>query len=162
MKRKGVLGLISLLISLVPGCEGTRVEPSPSVEVRPAETQSAPLAAPNPPPATAPLAAPNPRFVESVEHYENSGSVVWAAGYEGQLIAGLDGSEYLPYSGRAVERVQDLLRTRGLYSGPVNGVLDPPTMNAIAQFQDATNTLGVSGIPTPRTRQMLRQGSHTI
>jgi hypothetical protein len=146
------------------------VDPPASRGDPPAEASTAvpripfppPPADPNPPLSTAPLASPNPRFAESIQQYETSGTTVWANGYEGELIAGLDGSEYIPYSDRAVEGVQDLLRTRGLYAGPVNGVLDPPTMQAIAEFQEATQTLGVSGIPTPRTRQMLRQGSHTI
>jgi hypothetical protein len=44
--------------------------------------------------------------------------------------------------------------------GPINGVLDGPTMRAIYAFQEA-NHLQLCGVPTPHTRKMLAQGSHT-
>lgn len=90
-----------------------------------------------------------------------SGRTVWATGYEG-VIAGLDGHLYEGYQPFTVEWTQEVLLERGLYAGPVNGVLDPPTMQAIYAFQDASLGLQRSGVPTPRTRLLLAQGSHTF
>jgi hypothetical protein len=42
----------------------------------------------------------------------------------------------------------------------MNGILDPPTMKSIYAFQEA-NRLQRCGVPTPRTRKVLEQGSHT-
>jgi hypothetical protein len=77
------------------------------------------------------------------------------------LIVGLDGELYEPYLPATIERVQVGLRTRGLYDGPVNGILDAPTMRAIYEFQEASYGLQRCGVPTPRTRRLLEQGSHT-
>ena len=76
------------------------------------------------------------------------------------LISGLDGALYLPYRPATIQWVQKALRERGLYEGPMNGILDWPTMKSIYAFQEA-NKLQRCGVPTPRTRQMLEQGSHT-
>ena len=83
---------------------------------------------------------------------------VWAKGVP--FIAGLDGALYDPYRPAAIERVQKALRERGLYVGPINGILDRPTMKSIYAFQEA-NKLQRCGVPTPHTRKMLEQGSHT-
>jgi peptidoglycan hydrolase-like protein with peptidoglycan-binding domain len=58
------------------------------------------------------------------------------------------------------KRVQEELRARGLYSGPVNGVIGPNTQAAIAQFQLSwpmpvhgmldENTLAALGIQPPQ------------
>jgi hypothetical protein len=92
---------------------------------------------------------------------EGSGVTVWAKGFQGQLIAGLDGGLYEPYRHATIERVQKALRDRGLYAGPMNGVLDRPTMKSIYAFQEANDSLQRCGVPTPHTRKMLKQGSHT-
>jgi len=92
---------------------------------------------------------------------EGAGVTVWAKGHEGEAIAGLDGSLYDPYRREVIGFVQEELKTRGLYPGPVNMVLDAPTMNAIFAFQKATGALTPCGVPTPRTRALLEQGSHT-
>ena len=92
---------------------------------------------------------------------EGTGQIPWAEGYKGLFIEGLDGGLYPPYNPGTIERVQRALTERGLYSGPVNGILDVPTMKAIYSFQKATHVLQVCGVPTPRTRKMLEQGSHT-
>jgi len=92
---------------------------------------------------------------------EGSGKMAWAKGFAGQLIAGLDGELYEPYRTITIERIQRLIKERGLYTGPINGILDKPTMKAIYTFQEATHTLQMCGVPTPRTRRMLEQGSHT-
>lgn len=76
-------------------------------------------------------------------------------------IRGLDGEIYPAYKPTVIERVQRALQDRGLYQGPVNGILDKPTMQAIYEFQKANGILQRSGIPTPRTRMLLHQGSHT-
>ena len=92
---------------------------------------------------------------------EGSGVVLWSTEFRGYLIAGLDGGLYEPYRPAVIERVQKVLRERGLYTGPMNGILDLPTMKSIYAFQEATDNLQRCGIPTPYTRKMLEQGSHT-
>jgi hypothetical protein len=91
---------------------------------------------------------------------EGSGVAVWAKDYRGLLISGLDGAMYVPYPSATIQHVQKALLERGLYAGPINGVLDLPTMKAIYLFQEANN-LQRCGVPTPNTRKMLVQGSHT-
>jgi len=88
------------------------------------------------------------------------GVAVWARHYQGVFIAGLDGALYDPYPPATIRRVQQALRRRGLYAGPMNGILDSPTMKSIYAFQQANN-LQPCGVPTPHTRTMLEQGSHT-
>jgi peptidoglycan hydrolase-like protein with peptidoglycan-binding domain len=78
-----------------------------------------------------------------------------------QLVVGLDGAFYESYRPATIERIQQALKNRGLYSGAINGSLDPGTMQAIYAFQKAHYNLQLNGIPTPRTRLMLEQGSHT-
>jgi hypothetical protein len=92
---------------------------------------------------------------------KGSGEVAWAKELTGVFIAGLDGGLYVPYTPITIQRTQTALTDRGLYAGPVNGVLDLPTMKAIYAFQKATHILQLCGVPTPRTRRMLEQGSHT-
>lgn len=84
----------------------------------------------------------------------DSGKTVWAEGF-------FDGGSSEPYRPKVIERIQRALKARGLYGGPVNGVLDKPTMKAIYAFQRMAGTLQISGVPTPRTRRLLEQGSHT-
>jgi hypothetical protein len=91
---------------------------------------------------------------------EGSGVAVWAKGYPGLFIAGLDGALYDAYPLATIQRVQQALKERGLYAGPMNGILDSPTMKAIYAFQEASK-LQRCGVPTPHTRKMLEQGSHT-
>jgi hypothetical protein len=95
------------------------------------------------------------------ELLEGSGVTAWADEFPGVLIAGLDGGLYVPYKQTTIERVQKALQRRGLYVGPVNGILDRPTMKSIYEFQQANVNLQRCGIPTPHTRDMLEQGSHT-
>ena len=92
---------------------------------------------------------------------EGSGVMVWANNFPKQLILGLDGDLYEPYAGTTIEVVQKALWDRGLYAGPMNGILDLPTMKSIYAFQEANRILQRCGIPTPHTRKMLKQGSHT-
>jgi hypothetical protein len=90
-----------------------------------------------------------------------TGETAWAEGFEGDLVLGLDGALYQAYNASTIKRVQSVMKDRGLYSGPLNGVLDPPTMESIYTFQKAIPYLLHSGVPTPRTRKLLKQGSHT-
>jgi peptidoglycan hydrolase-like protein with peptidoglycan-binding domain len=73
----------------------------------------------------------------------------------------MDGELYEPYRADIIRHIQQVLKERGLYAGPINGILDRPTMKAIYSFQQATRILQMCGVPTPNTRKMLRQGSHT-
>jgi hypothetical protein len=72
------------------------------------------------------------------------------------LVRGLDGGDYEPYASSVVQRVQEALQTRGLYSGAIDGILGEATMEAIGQFQ-RQNNLQVCGVPTPQTRRLLMQ-----
>jgi hypothetical protein len=114
----------------------------------------------SPPPAPPPIELKD-HLIAPPQQLEGSGKTVWAKGYRGQLIAGLDGGLYEPYRAATIERVQRVLYDRGLYPGPVNGILDLPTMKAIYAFQEANHNLQMCGVPTPHTRKMLEQGSHT-
>jgi putative peptidoglycan binding protein len=87
--------------------------------------------------------------------------VAWATGFRGTFIVGLDGALYNPYRASTVQWVQQILTERGLYSGPANGILDTETMRAIYEFQRANGILQPCGVPTPLTRKLLEQGSHT-
>lgn len=87
---------------------------------------------------------------------------MWANGFEWELIVGVDGNIYPAYKASTIEQTQLLLARRGLYHGPANGILDQPTMEAICILQEAAIGMQVSGIPTPRTRMLLEQGSHTF
>jgi hypothetical protein len=105
---------------------------------------------------------PTPTILPDEPHLmDGSGLTVWAKEFEGQLIEGLDGNLYEAYARPVIEHVQKALNDRGLYNGPVNGVLDRPTMKSIFAFQNANYQLQHCGIPTPHTRKMLEQGSHT-
>ena len=86
---------------------------------------------------------------------------VIAPHHDRALVTGLDGGLYEAYRPGTIERVQRALIARELYRGPVNGILDEPTLKAIYAFQKMTRTLQVCGVPTPRTRKLLEQGSHT-
>ncbi|MDX1439629.1 MAG: peptidoglycan-binding domain-containing protein [Rubricoccaceae bacterium] len=91
-----------------------------------------------------------------------TGSMLDAQQGEG-LILGLDGERYeAGYLRVTIARTQVALRQRGLYLGPITGVLDPRTMQAVYEFQEASYGLLRCGIPTPRTRRLLEQGSHTF
>jgi hypothetical protein len=98
---------------------------------------------------------------ETAEPLPGSGRMSWAQGFEGELIMGLDGGLYLPYSAATIRHIQSVMKNRGLYAGPLNGVLDAPTMGSIYTFQEATDSLQRCGVPTPNTRNLLEQGSHT-
>jgi hypothetical protein len=133
--------------------------------------QQAPGPSAPPPNQSLPLPTPPlepPRKSEVAEIQEatpqlpgTTGKTAWAQGFEGDLILGLDGAVYVAYDGTTIKRVQSVMKNRGLYSGPLNGVLDPPTMESIYSFQEANPYLLRCGVPTPRTRKLLEQGSHT-
>ena len=107
------------------------------------------------------MKAPGKRLVIALMALLSCASPQFAAQKDERPIRGLDGLLYEPYKAVTIERTQRALRDRGLYSGPINGILDPPTMQAIYAFQKASYNLQMCGVPTPRTRMMLEQGSHT-
>src|SRR5262249_19013521 len=129
----------------------------------PVQKPSLPAAIKTPPPQAQPEPNPAKRALpaEPKAPPEGSGIAVWAKEFEGQLVAGRDGALYEPYRPSTIERVQRALIERGLYAGPVNGVLDEPTMKSVEAFQEANANLQRCGVPTPHTRTMLQQGSHT-
>jgi hypothetical protein len=147
--------LVALL--MMYACTRDRSPQKASTELPRAEHQPEQTTTPSPP---QPRELPEPSAT-ATQSLEGSGKMAWAKGFAGQLIAGLDGELYEPYRTVTIERIQRLIRERGLYTGPINGILDTPTMKAIYAFQEATHILQVCGVPTPRTRKMLEQGSHT-
>jgi hypothetical protein len=150
---------LSIAIVTISGCVSSDPNPEP--------VTAPPMTRPRTPPATPPESPPqsdragDAQEVEPPPLPEGSGQTAWADGFTGQLVLGLDGEVYLPYRAATINRVQTVLKERGLYSGPVNGVLDPPTMKSLYAFQEANYYLQRCGVPTPRTRKLLEQGSHT-
>jgi hypothetical protein len=147
--------LVALL--MMYACTRDRSPQKTTRELPRAEYQPEQTTTPSPP---QPRELPEPASA-ATQSLEGSGKMRWAKGFAGQLIGGLDGELYEPYRSVTIEHVQRIIRERGLYTGPINGILDTPTMKAIYTFQEATHILQVCGVPTPRTRKMLEQGSHT-
>ena len=160
--RASVTGALTGALLMTTGCTRNQSAENPKTAARQAEERSVPPPPPSPPP---PSVSPTPkrsRVLDSeAQSLEGSGRMAWAKGLAGYFIAGLDGGLYEPYRRATIESVQQSLRDRGLYTGPVNGILDAPTMKALFTFQQATHNLQLCGVPTPRTRKMLEQGSHT-
>jgi hypothetical protein len=157
--------LAAVLIAL-SGCAERKQEQAPKPSVNEPQTvPTKPLeTSPTPEMRKSPLAvdkSEREEVQETAEPLPGSGQTAWAQGFEGQLIMGLDGELYLPYSATTIRHVQSVMKNRGLYAGPLNGVLDTPTMESIYTFQEATYDLLRCGVPTPRTRKLLEQGSHT-
>jgi len=156
--------LAAVLIA-VPGCAEHKQEQPANPSVN--ESQTVPASPVNesqtvPTPPLEPSDRPEREEVqETAVPLPGSGQMAWAQGFEGQLIMGLDGGLYLPYSATTIRHLQSVMKNRGLYAGPLNGVLDAPTMESIYTFQEATQHLQRCGVPTPRTRKLLEQGSHT-
>lgn len=59
-------------------------------------------------------------------------------------------------SGPAVMRVQDTLKSRGFYDGPVDGIFGPATEAAVMEFQ-RSKQLAADGVVGPATWQALLQ-----
>src|SRR5262249_40263211 len=140
-RRSGILTRAAcfLLVALLMmyACTRDRSPQKTSPELPRAEQQPEQTTTPSPPHARElpePAATP-PQLLEG------SGKMAWAKGFAGQLIAGLDGELYEPYRTVTIERIQRLIKERGLYTGPINGILDTPTMKAIYTFQEATHIL---------------------
>jgi putative peptidoglycan binding protein len=166
--RAGVTCVLAGALIATSGCAKKRPAESERTPPSPPKQESSP--APSPPPPSPPPPSPPPAVPAAVERrgpataaesLEGSGRVVWAKGVAGYFIAGMDGGLYEPYRAATIERVQQSLRDRGLYGGPINGILDTPTMKALFAFQQANHNLQLCGVPTPRTRKLLEQGSHT-
>jgi len=155
--RAGVICVLAAAVITTSGCGTNRPAEMVGTGSRTVEPQPAPSLPPSLPP---PAQRRAPATAEP-EPLEGSGRMVWAKGLAGYFIAGMDGGLYEPYRAATIERVQRSLRDRGLYAGPINGILDVPTMKALFAFQQANHNLQLCGIPTPRTRKLLEQGSHT-
>jgi Putative peptidoglycan binding domain len=149
--RSVAVGLLTVASIGITGC--ARSEPVQKSVSLPIEKTTTPQ-----PPRENPVGQSLPAEPQLLE---GTGGTVWAKEFPGNLIAGLDGDLYEPYKHKTIERVQKALGDRGLYAGPVNGILDRPTMKSIYAFQEANYNLQRCGVPTPHTRQMLAQGSHT-
>ena len=71
------------------------------------------------------------------------------------LVLGLNGEEYEAYKRSVIEQAQEELTSLGLYAGPADGWLEASTKRALAALQEQ-NSLEASGVPTPKTRRVLR------
>ena len=80
--------------------------------------------------------------------------LAWGAA-PAQAVTGLDGRWYPTYRPAVVRWVQEALKAANAYAGPVNGVLDGATMEALKEFQVKAG-VHPSGVPTPLTRRALR------
>ena len=121
-----------------------------------AEPVAEPPAPVEPEPEPEPPPEPEPEPEESPTT-STPGPIRWA-GSKGNgwiMIRGLDDGTYENYYPSVVKDVQMALQDQGLYNGPISGMLDDMTVNALGEFQKATN-LHVSGMPTPRTREALK------
>jgi hypothetical protein len=83
-----------------------------------------------------------------------SASAQRARDREIHLIQGLDGAPYESYLPEVVQQVQQALQEEGYYKGEITGTLDEDTMRALGEFQKE-HQLAVTGVPTPRTRELL-------
>ena len=137
----------SLALAVAPA--GCQPEPEPEPPKAPEPIPEPVVEAPPPPPPK----PPEPEVGEA--HYIND--TPWAPGAEGKLMQGLDGGRYEPYRARLVRDAQRALFRRKLYDGPVTGVLDKHTMEAVGELQKQ-NGLKASGVLTPRTRDVLDKG----
>jgi len=70
------------------------------------------------------------------------------------VAVGLDGINYLAYRTQLVIEVQERLKALGHYDGPADGFLEGATKKALGRFQDSQG-IWASGVPTPRTRELL-------
>lgn len=121
-----------------------------------AEPVAEPPAPVEPEPEPEPPPEPEPEPEESPTT-STPGPIRWA-GSKGNgwiMIRGLDDGTYENYYPSVVKDVQMALQAQGLYNGPISGMLDDMTVNALGEFQKANN-LHVSGMPTPRTREALK------
>ena len=80
--------------------------------------------------------------------------LVWGTG-EAYAVTGLDGRWYPTYRPQMIRWAQEALKATNAYAGPVNGVLDAATMQALKDFQHRAG-VHPSGVPTPLTRRALR------
>ena len=149
-RKAGLVVVVMVSLMVMGGCQDAP-EPEPVAEQKPTPRPVAPEpepAKPEPPPAPKPAAEPV---------LDAPGTPRWA-GVKGNgwiMIKGLDGGTYENYYPSVVKNVQTALQSQGLYDGPISGVLDEATSNALGEYQKA-NHLRVSGVPTPRTREALK------
>ena len=139
--------IICLVLAVALG--GCQPEPPPPPE-EPEPVPEPVVEAPPPPPP--PPKPPEPEIGEA--HYIKD--TPWAPGSEGKLMLGLDGGRYEPHSARLVRDAQRTLFRQKLYDGPVTGVLDKRTMEAVGELQKQ-NGIKTSGVLSPRTRVVLEK-----
>ncbi len=150
IRTAGPVAVTIVVLLAAAGCQEAP-EPEPVAEREPTEAPKPVEYEPKPaepPPAPKPAAA----AVQGA-----LGTPKWAGVKGGGwiMIQGLDGGTYENYYPSVVKNVQTALQAEGLYAGPISGVLDEATSNALGEYQKANN-LRVSGVPTPRTREALK------
>src|SRR5262245_17588293 len=102
---------VLVALSIVCSCSSnqpiakTPAEPSPSTQ------QASP---PSPPAQSTDANESSPATTVAPPSTKTSGEIAWAKGFEGALIAGLDGALYEPYALTTIERIQRDLTRRGL------------------------------------------------
>jgi hypothetical protein len=159
LQRACAICLAAVLMAL-SGCAERKQEQASKPSVNAPQTTVATPPTLSTPPVESSEKSEREEVQDTATPLPGSGQTVWAQGFEGELIMGLNRELYPPYSATTITHVQSVMKNRGLYAGPLNGVLDAPTMESIYKFQAAYYLLRC-GVPTPRTRQLLEQGSHT-
>ena len=150
IRTAGPVAVTIVVLLAAGGCQEAP-EPEPVAEQEPAEAPKP--VEPEPKPAEPP---PTPKpAATAVEGALGTPQWAGAKGSGWIMIQGLDGGTYENYYPSVVRNVQTALQAEGLYDGPISGVLDEATSNALGEYQKANN-LRVSGVATPRTRQALK------
>ncbi len=151
MTNSTTVALFAVIFSLLTagGCSSAP-EPEPVAKQEPAQPPKPIAPDPEPAPPEEPTPVPKPAAAPAEGAL---GTPVWA-GLKGNgwiMIQGLDGGSYENVCPSVMKNVQVALQAKGLYAGPISGVLDEATLNAIGEYQKA-NGLRVSGVPSPATR----------
>ncbi|MEB3290992.1 MAG: peptidoglycan-binding protein [Leptolyngbya sp.] len=131
----------------------SKLFPAPAAEVTPPGQAVAPNPAPDNPPATTPPSSPPPTTTPSSPPATQPSSPPSSSPSPPITSATLPilrpGME-----GDAVRFLQQRLRAKQVYSGPISGFFGPQTEAAVRQLQQ-TNTLLVDGIVGPATWNVL-------
>lgn len=93
--------------------------------------------------------------------FQHGGQSAAAAAHQHVLNAARAGARNAPAAGWTMQPIiaQNALRLLGFYRGPINGIVDDATKNAVKAFQAANPPLGVDGIVGVSTQPVLEQAA---
>ena len=109
-------------------------------------------------------------FMLALTLFLSSGSTLWAAEPSGQT-APMTGEEKMNLSRADIRKVQEILKSEGFYTGPVDGIVGPSTRSALQEYQRQHNLLITGRIDeqtiqsmnlsiTPKTGTEAREEGH--